>query len=564
MGFKKSGWWHIVGLSITGDETKEAVQKRIGGRRWYYHRYFYVWLAGRSLGMGIQVREMVDWVRRRKIFATLLMIVTLGVGIILGTLISGRALATKSQAGSPGAALLAIPDPVQLSNGFSAVIGRLEPAVVNISTTQVIEKPKSKRPKDSGDSDQDFFDRFFDSPDNGPDAERSLGSGVIVDKKGFILTNHHLIDQATNIQVTLNNDQKRYTAKVIGADQETDLAVLKIEPDGDLPVAKMGNSDGANVGDWVLVFGSPFGLQSTVTAGIVSAKDRANLGKQFQRFIQTDAAINPGNSGGPLVNMAGEVIGINTAILTGGRGFQGVGFALPSNTVITVYNQLITSGHVTRGSIGIRFSEEHSNNPILLKELGASYGVVVEDVEPGSPAEKAGIQSGDVVTEVGGNAVKVGADLVNPIAQTPIGQSVQIRYIRNKQAKEVAVVVGDRLKLFPETASNNPEATEDSGPSEFGLRLDELTPEFARKLGMEKQNGVVVAEVEPASFAEDVGFLRGDVITEVNRVAVSNLANYKREINKLKPGNDVLFKVARNSGTGRVLTVFLAGSVPAE
>jgi serine protease Do len=190
--------------------------------------------------------------------------------------------------------------------------------------------------------------------------------------------------------------------------------------------------------------------------------------------------------------------------------------------------------------------------------------VVVEDVEPGSPAEKAGIQSGDVVTEVGGNAVKVGADLVNPIAQTPIGQSVQIRYIRNKQAKEVAVVVGDRLKLFPETASNNPEATEDSGPSEFGLRLDELTPEFARKLGMEKQNGVVVAEVEPASFAEDVGFLRGDVITEVNRVAVSNLANYKREINKLKPGNDVLFKVARNSGTGRVLTVFLAGSVPAE
>jgi serine protease Do len=520
--------------------------------------------------MGIQVREMVDWVRRRKIFATLLMIITLGVGIVLGTLISGHALATKSQAGSPGAALLAIPDPVQLSNGFSSVIGRLEPAVVNISTTQVIEKPKAKKPRDSGDSgapggsDQDFFDRFFDSPDNGPDAERSLGSGVIVDKKGFILTNHHLIDQATNIQVTLNNDSKRYTAKVIGADQETDLAVLKIEPDGDLPVAKMGNSDGANVGDWVLVFGSPFGLQSTVTAGIVSAKDRANLGKQFQRFIQTDAAINPGNSGGPLVNMAGEVIGINTAILTGGRGFQGVGFALPSNTVITVYNQLITSGHVTRGSIGIRFSEEHSNNPILLKELGASYGVVVEDVEPGSPAEKAGIQSGDVVTEVGGHAVKVGADLVNPIAQTAIGQSVQIRYIRNKQAKEVSVVVGDRLKLFPETASNSSEAPEDSGPSEFGLRLDDLTPEFARKLGMDKQTGVVVAEVEPASFAEDVGFLRGDIITEVNRVPVANLNEYKREISKLKAGDDVLFKVARHAESGRLLTVFLAGSVPAE
>ena len=515
--------------------------------------------------MGIQVREMVDWVRRRKIFATLLVMVTLGVGIILGTVISGRALATKSQAaGSPGASLLAIPDPVQLSNGFSAVIGRLEPAVVNISTTQVIEKPKGKKPKDSNDSFQDFFDRFFDSPDNGPDAERSLGSGVIVDRKGFILTNHHLIDQATNIQVTLNNDQKRYTAKVIGMDQETDLAVLKIEPDGDLPVAKMGNSDAANVGDWVLVFGSPFGLQSTVTAGIVSAKDRANLGKQFQRFIQTDAAINPGNSGGPLVNMAGEVVGINTAILTGGRGFQGVGFALPSNTVITVYNQLVTSGHVTRGSIGIRFSEEHSNNPILLKELGASYGVVVEDVEPGSPAEKAGIRSGDVVTEVGGHAVKVGADLVNPIAQTPIGQSIQIRFIRDKQSKDVAVVVGDRQKLFPETAASNSDSPEDSGPAEFGLRLEDLTPEFARKLGMDKQTGVLVSEVEPASFAEDVGFVRGDVITEVNRVAVGNLIEYKKEISKLKPGNDVLFKVARHAESGRVLTVFLAGSVPSE
>src|ERR1700722_13866604 len=216
--------------------------------------------------MGIQVREMVDWVRRRKIFATLLMIITLGVGIVLGTLIPGHALATKSQAGSPGAALLAIPDPVQLSNGFSSVIGRLEPAVVNISTTQVIEKPKAKKPRDSGDSgapggsDQDFFDRFFDSPDNGPDAERSLGSGVIVDHKGFILTNDHVIDQATKIQVAIDGDPRKYSAHLVGADKDTDLAVIKIDADRELPVAKLGNSDGVQVGDWVLAFGSPFGL----------------------------------------------------------------------------------------------------------------------------------------------------------------------------------------------------------------------------------------------------------------------------------------------------------------
>src|SRR3984957_13090268 len=519
--------------------------------------------------MGIQVREMVDWVRRRKIFATLLMIITLGVGIVLGTLIPGHALATKSQAGSPGAALLAIPDPVQLSNGFSSVIGRLEPAVVNISTTQVIEKPKAKKPRDSGDSgapggsDQDFFDRFFDSPDNGPDAERSLGSGVIVDKKGFILTNHHLIDQATNIQVTLNNDSKRYTAKVIGADQETDLAVLKIEPDGDLPVAKMGNSDGANAGDWVLVFGSPFVLQSTVTAGIVSARDRSNLGKQFQHFIQTDAAINPGNSGGPLVNMAGEVIGLNTAIYTGSRGFEGVGFALPSNTAISVYNQLITVGKVTRGSIGITFQEDRSNNPVLLKELGAPYGIVVEAVEPGSPAEKAGLKPGDVITSVNGQAVHTGADLVNPIAQTIIGQSVDVRYVRNKEAKNVSLTVADRSKLFPGAAKADdaqPDMTE-SAP-ELGLHVEDLTPDIAKKLGMQKVTGVVVIMVDPASFGEDVDFARGDVITEINHVPVGSVNDYKTQLGKLKPGDDVLFRVARHGDGDRVLMLFLAGAVP--
>jgi serine protease Do len=514
--------------------------------------------------MGMQIQEVLGWARRRKVFASLLVVVTLGVGIMIGTLVSGRAQATHEQSAS-GASLLAIPDPVSLSSAFAGISKKLGPAVVNISTTQIIEKPKdSKKQKHQNDPFQDFFDRFFDSPDNGPDAERSLGSGVIVDKKGFILTNDHVIDQATKIQVALDGDSTHYNAHVVGADKDTDLAVIKIEGDHEFPVAKLGNSDGVQVGDWVLAFGSPFGLNSTVTAGIISARDRANVGHQFQRFIQTDAAINPGNSGGPLVNMAGEVIGINTAIYTGSRGFEGVGFALPSNTAITVYNQLITNGKVTRGSIGITFQEARSSNPVLMKELGVPYGIVVEAVEAGSPADKAGLQPGDVITNVNGQPVHNGADLVNPIAATTIGQSVQIRFVHNKTTKDVSLTVADRSKIFPQTAQaadENPNQEEQ--PGQYGLHVEDLTPDLARKLGMGNLTGVVVSEVEPASFAEDVEFTRGDVITEINHVPVGGMNDYRREMAKLHPGQDILFKVARRADNDRVLTLFLAGAVPA-
>jgi serine protease Do len=516
--------------------------------------------------MGIEFIELVTWMRRRKIFASLLVAFTLGVGILIGTLISGHAQATRGQTSTSGASLLVVPDPVTLSTSFSTISKRLGPSVVNISTTQVIEKPKGegKKPKDFGDPFQDFFDRFFDSPDNSPDAERSLGSGVIVDKKGFILTNDHVIDQATKIQVALDGDPTKYNGRVIGFDKETDLAVVKIDADHDLPIAKLGNSDGVQVGDWVLAFGSPFGLNSTVTAGIISAKDRSNVGHQFQRFIQTDAAINPGNSGGPLVNMAGEVIGINTAIYTGSRGFEGVGFALPSTTVIRVYNDLITKGKVTRGSIGITFQEDRSNNPVLLKELGAPYGIVVEAIEPGSPAEKVGLQPGDVITDINGQPVHTGADLVNPIADTAIGDSVQVRYIRNKQSKEVSLLVADRSKIFPQTAQTaEDQPDQQDTPGQFGLHVEDLTPDLAHKLGMGKITGVVVTEVEPATFAEDIDFVRGDVIVEINHVPITNMTDYKAQMAKLHAGEDVLFKVARRGDADRVLTLFLAGAVPA-
>ncbi len=532
--------------------------------------------------MGEQVKELFSWARRRKILASFFVAFTLVVGILIGSVISGRVSAMKSSFAGTNATKLTVPDPIPSASSFSGIVNRVEPAVVNIATTQVLEKksatkkrsirPSNPNPnKDQGGDDdpmQDFFDRFFDGrQDAPPQAERSLGSGVIVDKRGYILTNNHVIENATKIQVQLNGDTARYTAKLVGADDDTDLAVIKIETNKDLPIAKLGNSEGVQVGDWVLAIGSPFGLQATVTAGIISAKDRGGLGlaKQFQRFLQTDAAINPGNSGGPLVDLAGQVIGINTAIITGSRGYEGVGFALPSNTAINVYNQLIANGRVTRGSIGVRFEEDLGTNPITLKSLGAQYGVEIEDVEPGSPAEKAGLKGGDVVTSVNGSPIKTGNDLVNPIAQAPIGSKVKLTYIRDRAQKEATVVVEDRTHVFASSAGRLGDQPGEAAPTEFGLHVDNLTKERAQRFGMEGKKGVIVTDVDPASFAsDDLNFGRGDVITEINHDPIATIEDYRAALGKLKPGENVVFKVLRHLDADRNLTVFLSGVVPAE
>jgi serine protease Do len=525
--------------------------------------------------MGQQVRELYEWARRRKILAAVFVALTLAVGIMIGSVVSGRvsAMKTFSFAGT-NATPLAVPDPIPSGASFAGIVNRVEPAVVNIATTQVLERKstKKRRPQQQFDQDdpmQDFFDRFFDGRQDGPpQAERSLGSGVIVDKRGYILTNNHVVEQATKIQVQLSgSNQTKYTAKVIGVDEDTDLAVIKIEANKELPTAKLGNSDGVQVGDWVLAIGSPFGLQATVTAGIISAKDRAGIGgagHQFQRFLQTDAAINPGNSGGPLVDLAGEVVGINTAIITGSRGYEGVGFALPSTTAISVYNQIISQGRVTRGSIGVSFQEDLGTNAITLKELGAPYGVVIMNVEPGSPAEKAGLKGGDVITSVNGTPVKTGNDLVNPIAQAPIGSKVKLSYVRDRSQKETTAVVEDRTRVFPTQAGRLSDQQGESAPAEFGLRVDSLTPERASRVGMEGQRGVLVTDVDPASFADDLGFGRGDVITEINREPITSVDDYKRAVAKLKPGTNVVFKVLRRGDGDRTMTVFLPGVIPVE
>ena len=520
--------------------------------------------------MGDHVRELLNWTRQRKILAGVFVGFTLVVGILIGSLVSGRVSATKGF-GFPGttATTLTVPDPIPATNTFAGIVNRVEPAVVNIATTQVLERRQSRKrraqPYDQDDPMQDFFDRFFDGrPDSPPQADHSLGSGVIVDKRGYILTNNHVIEQATKIQVQLNGDTTKYTAKLVGEDEDTDLAVIKIDANKELPTAKLGNSDGVQVGDWVLAIGSPFGLQATVTAGIISAKDRSGIGQQFQRFLQTDAAINPGNSGGPLVDLSGQVIGINTAIITGSRGYEGVGFALPSTTAIRVYDQIIKQGRVTRGSIGVSFQEEISTNPITLKSLGAPYGVVIESVQGGSPAEKAGLKGGDVITSVNGHAVKTGNDLVNPIAEAPIGSKVKLTYMRDRVQKEATATVEDRTRVFPNTAGRMGDQPGEAAPSEFGLHVEELTPERGHRVGVEGQKGVIVSEVEPASFAEDLLFTRGDVITEINRQPINSVADYRAAVSKLKPGDDVVFKVLRRQDGDRMLTVYLSGKVPSD
>ena len=514
--------------------------------------------------MKIDMRGFRDVAKGHRWDLVLLIVFTLVCGLLVGTILPGHG-AIASAVGNDSATPLAVPDPIHLSSTFASIVQAVQPAVVNISTTQVHRAPQRPRlPRGFAEGPfGDFRNHFFDFPDAGPMAEHSLGSGVIVDKKGYILTNDHVVNGATKIQVQLNGESAKYTAKVVGTDDQTDLAVLKINAASDLPVSKLGNSNGVRVGDWVLAIGSPFGLRATVTAGIISAKDRGGIGGQFQHFLQTDAAINPGNSGGPLVDMAGQVIGINTATVTQSSGYEGVGFALPSTTAIKIYDGLIAHGKVTRGSIGVTFHEEQSTNPMVLKDLGAPYGIVIESVEPDGPASRAGLQGGDVITAVNGNPVKSGNELVDAITGAPLGSKVDITYIRDRKERKASVTIESRNQVFSgnsSTAGNSP--SEESSPVKFGLHVETLSPERARQLGM-GQRGVVVSDVDPGSFAEDIGFQRGDMIVEVNQKGVESSGDLRRELGGLQGGAEVVFKVLRQDRARGLLTMFLAGTVPA-
>jgi serine protease Do len=543
-------------------------------------------------------QEPVVAPRPSRRFASMFVIMaTLALGIMIGTVVSYGVKGKTID--SSDAQKLSVPAPQQLSNAFSQVTKQMEPAVVNINTEstiknphrrggrRVIPVPPQQGPDDDQDQDQgpgagggqggdnsfqDFFDRFFGGQGGDQGAmpegmrQRSLGSGVIVDSNGYIITNFHVVDKADQIKVNLMGDPPSvsYDAKVVGVDKETDLAVIKIEAGKKLPAAKLGNSDSMTPGDWVLAIGSPFGLQSTVTAGIVSAVGRDIVpARQFQKFIQTDAAINPGNSGGPLVNMNGEVIGINTAIYTESQGYQGVGFAMPSNTVAKVYNSLIGPEHkVTRGSIGIEFNRDP--NPALMRYSGVKNGVVVQSVSPNGPAAQAGIQVGDAITSINGKPINTGDELVNEISETTPGTKVKLGVVRDKKPMEITATIGDRTKLWGSRLGLEEERQDEETPKEskLGISVKNITPAQAQSMNLPKGQGVQVTDVKPGGFADSVGLSRGDVILQVNRQNVPDDATFQKLQSTLKSGQDVVFLV-RPRGAGRdTSTVFLAGTLP--
>jgi serine protease Do len=550
---------------------------------------------------------LLERVRSHRLTTTFTLLATLSVGILVGSVLTHSVSGKEQETNSSDAKPLVIPSPVALSNGFSQIVKQVGPAVVNINTEELPKQSTSKRGRrgpqqrnpQGGDDDQqgqqgqtpgdmqDFFNRFFggqggqgggdDDSDAGPGGERrALGSGFIVDPRGYIITNNHVVDKADKIFVKLSSDpdggpgDEGRPATVIGVDKDTDIAVIKIDTKDPLPTIKIGNSDAAQVGDWVLAIGSPFSLSKTVTAGIISAKNRsidepsANgiSQSQFQRFIQTDAAINPGNSGGPLVDMAGQVVGMNTAIYTQSMGSQGVGFAMPANTIASIYNMLIGPEHkVVRGSIGIQFQAAQSS--AVGRVYGFSNGVIVGVVTPNGGAGKAGIQAGDVIVSVDGRNIKDGDDLVNDISSRRVGSTVKLGYLREGKANTASVVIGDRAKVYADIAGeandDNPTPQEaDAGQGKLGITVSAIPPQVSAKIGI--KSGVIVTSVRPGSFADEIGLGKGAVITAINRKPITDEASYRAIVTTLKSKDDVVFVV--QSPTQKGLNSYVGGTLP--
>jgi serine protease Do len=418
---------------------------------------------------------------------------------------------------------------------FAAIAKKTMPVVVNISTT-------TQRPARGGSNDpiDDFFNRFFGeaSPkENGP---RSLGSGILISKDGEILTNYHVVRNADTIKVKLA-DQTEYEARLIGKDDRTDLALIKIRRSGgNLPFARLGNSSQLEVGDWVMAIGNPFGLEHTVTAGIVSAKGRVIGAGPYDNFIQTDASINPGNSGGPLINGSGEVIGVNSAIFSQSGNNVGIGFAIPIDLARKVADQLRKNGRVVRGWLGIRAVDV---SPQLASSLGltriSSELAQVTEVADGSPAAEAGVKTGDILVEYNGKPVPKSHEFPSVIADTAPGQKATIKFIRDKKEQTVSVKIGE----LPDDSDANQQV--EARDPEIGLRVQRITPEAARRLGLSSTRGVLVVEVQSGSPADLVGLEPADVIREVNQRPVTNVKDFERAVRQGRRGDRILLLVQR-------------------
>jgi serine protease Do len=469
------------------------------------------------------------------VVALVSLVIGLGISGSLDWLSPSRALV--SQSAPEVRTLNALPD-------FVVLAKKMRPIVVNISTTQVSEsrgqQPEFGSPFGEEDPFNDFWRRFFGGPlPRGPQRQRSLGSGFIIDADGSILTNNHVVENAQKIVVKLSNDQE-YEAKVIGRDAKTDMAVIQIKANTALTAASLGDSDSLEVGEWVVAIGNPFGLDSTITSGIVSAKGRHIGQGPYDNFIQTDASINPGNSGGPLINLRGEVIGINTAIFSRTGGNMGIGFAIPINLAKELLPQLRGKGKVTRGYLGVLIQKV---TPDIAESLGMErgYGALVANVSKDGPAEKAGVKVGDVIIEFDDKEVKDSADLPIIVARTAVDKKVRMKVLRDKKEVTLNVAVGE-LK-DEEVVASAPEK------GELGMTVQKLTPQLAENLGLDKPDGVVVTAVEPGSAADEAGIRRGDVILEVDRKPVRGVEDYRKAIGGSRKGRGVLFLVRRGEST---------------
>ena len=485
-------------------------------------------------------------------------IAALGLACLLAGIGIGAMLSGKPTIAQPDLQIARAPE--ALSASFAEIARRVEPAVVNIETTQTLpESIEKEEDKEDQTNPLDLFRR----PRR---PSRGVGSGFIVDSKGYVLTNHHVIEDATRITVGLQSGEK-YRGTVVGVDSETDVAVLKIEAPRDLPTLTLGNSNEAQVGDWVLAMGSPFGLDQTVTAGIISKKERESPSFQvFQRFLQTDAAINRGNSGGPLVNMRGEVIGMNSQIATSTGDYNGIGFALPANETNFVYKQLIAQGRVKRGYLGITLDSVHDE---FAKVYGLSEakGAIITSVTPvemgqQTPASKIGLQASDIIVEFEGTPVLNAQDLIQRVASTPVGQQVRLAYLRDTsngklEKKTATVALGERPPPSRELLTPVKAAPKEVNPRgnalRLGITLAELTPQLVADRHLTGVQGLFVKEIDPNGLVAEVRIQpggdpvmrNGDVINRINRTPVSSLVDFQRVLNGLKPGDPIVLNVTR-------------------
>jgi serine protease Do len=470
---------------------------------------------------------------RIAVFATFFIL--MGSAVIAAVILSGSTAFAKSE------------DVVYVPINFSSLAEKASPAVVNIRTVKTIKgggpvfRHFQRGPQGREDPFKDFFEKFFGEDTQREFKQPSLGSGFIIDKEGFVVTNNHVIQDADQIKVKLGGDNE-YDAEVVGRDANTDLALIKIKTGKELPFLSFGDSDDLKIGQWVVAIGSPFGLERTVTAGIVSAKGRVIGSGPYDNFIQTDASINPGNSGGPLINMKGEVVGINTAIIAAG---QGIGFAIPINLAHKIIDQLKSEGEVTRGWLGVAIQD-------LTSEMAEYYGlkdrkgVLVADVFKGDPADEAGIQAKDIILEVNDKAIETSRQLTAMIADLKVGEPAKVEVFRNGKIMtfDIKLAKRDDQRLASRSTTRK-EPEEDK----FGIQVADLTPEITQRFGIGDTTGVIVVNVESGSKGAEAGVEMGDIIKEINHRIVETVDDYTAAMDKIEADESVnIFIWRKNAG----------------